>query len=1104
MPADIATLLAEAPWLARLARSLTGDAAEADDIVQEAYAAALRSPPDDDRPLRPWLRRVVVNAIRMRHRGDVRRAGNEATVELKAEPVRTPAQLLERAQLERRVAELVLELDEPYRTTVLLRYREGLTAEAIAKDQGIPAGTVRSRLKTALDRMRRELDDRERTQMRAVFAPLVAAARPGPAPTLWRLVMAKSISKVIGVLGLLLLLLGGAVLVWQRASPAARRAGDAPQSTPARGAAHAIAPHETLFAQPGVAARRVRGRVTSDGAPYRGAHVQLVHATTELVVGETRTGADGTFDLGDRTADVYVVTASAPDRVSLPVQIDLRKPSSPPLELRLTGCSHLRGTIVDGSRAPIAHARVARADARAAFAESDVNGHYDLCTHFGSAWIHYAASGYQSVRTLLEVTGVTTRDVVLIPEATVEGRVVTLDDEPVAGAWIVIDPLDKGRTRNAPATVFSEPDGSFHLAGVAPGRNFIAAFAPGLRSTHAQEIVVGAGEARSGVVVRLGPAARISGVVVSGGSPVVGAGVGMRIGNRDLEGVLAVTQADGSFSIDRAPRGDVALYVENHTVIAPRSVHVGDVPTTVRIEVMPLGNVHGRVVRHGGPVADAQVGCPGGAVFSDATGSYECAGVDEGSHELFADASNGEWGRGTVTVKRGETATLDISLEFSAAICGQVIDERGGPVSGIDVHVSEQTNGDYGEDTTGADGRFCTRLLSGGTYDVAVYAGPRVLAPLPPVGAITLGPRETKQVTIAVPAPRLAIGGTVTDPDGAPVADAIVRLVAADAMGNPAFDEGVPSSRVLSDQNGHFSIGRLAAGDYTLIASARDGSEVVRTPITAGTHDVVVIVEPAGRIEGRLVGFTSPPTITAVLLSGTHVPYDMDVDGDRFRASGLSPGTYVLMALTDAHEADTRTVIVTPRQTANVTLTSRGTATVTGVVRDFRTRAPLPGARCNTAARDSDRIGAIYVGPDDGEVADERGVFRLTSTAGEIVIVCSGSNHRGLHPANAPRDRTTAFDVLAIAHTQNAGTIDARFDDLAPRIRELTKGGAADRAGLVAGDEVVEVDGMSVDGLSGQDVLPLITERPAGTPARLTIVRGSERRTVTVTVRSGT
>ena len=63
MPADIAALLAEAPWLARLARSIVGDPAEADDLVQEAYAAALRSPPDTERPIRPWLRRVVVNLV---------------------------------------------------------------------------------------------------------------------------------------------------------------------------------------------------------------------------------------------------------------------------------------------------------------------------------------------------------------------------------------------------------------------------------------------------------------------------------------------------------------------------------------------------------------------------------------------------------------------------------------------------------------------------------------------------------------------------------------------------------------------------------------------------------------------------------------------------------------------------------------------------------------------------------------------------------------------------------------------------------------------------------------------------------------------------------
>src|SRR3569833_2816034 len=41
---DVAELLAQAEWLTRLARSLTGDAAEADDVVQDTYAAALHAP----------------------------------------------------------------------------------------------------------------------------------------------------------------------------------------------------------------------------------------------------------------------------------------------------------------------------------------------------------------------------------------------------------------------------------------------------------------------------------------------------------------------------------------------------------------------------------------------------------------------------------------------------------------------------------------------------------------------------------------------------------------------------------------------------------------------------------------------------------------------------------------------------------------------------------------------------------------------------------------------------------------------------------------------------------------------------------------------------
>lgn len=47
-----------------LAYRMTGVAADADDIVQEAFARTLAKPPATDRPLRPWLVTVVMNLAR--------------------------------------------------------------------------------------------------------------------------------------------------------------------------------------------------------------------------------------------------------------------------------------------------------------------------------------------------------------------------------------------------------------------------------------------------------------------------------------------------------------------------------------------------------------------------------------------------------------------------------------------------------------------------------------------------------------------------------------------------------------------------------------------------------------------------------------------------------------------------------------------------------------------------------------------------------------------------------------------------------------------------------------------------------------------------------
>src|SRR5665647_3362709 len=98
-----------------------------------------------------------------------------------------------------------------------------------------------------------------------------------------------------------------------------------------------------------------------------------------------------------------MVAAPAPGRVAAPVVVDLRLPTTPAIELRLSGCSHVRGTVVDGSGAPINHARIARDDTPGLFVETDASGRYDLCTHFGSVIVRYSASGYHSLLVGLDV-----------------------------------------------------------------------------------------------------------------------------------------------------------------------------------------------------------------------------------------------------------------------------------------------------------------------------------------------------------------------------------------------------------------------------------------------------------------------------------------------------------------------------------------------------------------------------------------------------------------------------------------------------------------------------------------------------------------------------
>ena len=150
----------------RLAGLLLGNAAEADDAVQDALAVAWQRFDDLRQPDRfgAWLDRIVVNGCRdrLRRRGSIRFIPLAADVD----PAdRDPfAAFIERDALLGSVASLTA--DE--RTVVVLRFWADLPLESIAERLDWPLGTVKSRLHRALGRLREahERDDRDPREAR--------------------------------------------------------------------------------------------------------------------------------------------------------------------------------------------------------------------------------------------------------------------------------------------------------------------------------------------------------------------------------------------------------------------------------------------------------------------------------------------------------------------------------------------------------------------------------------------------------------------------------------------------------------------------------------------------------------------------------------------------------------------------------------------------------------------------------------------------------------------------------------------------------------------------------------------------------------------------
>jgi RNA polymerase sigma-70 factor (ECF subfamily) len=149
------------------ALTLTRDATEAEDLVQETYvrAASAANRPDADSNLKGWLFVIMRNAWlnQLRHKNNGPRFveldfGEPPIAESHENPHVVYLRKLERQQ----VREAIESLPHAYREIVVLRDIEGFTYQEIATVLDCPAGTVMSRLGRARGKLRRMLQPRIR------------------------------------------------------------------------------------------------------------------------------------------------------------------------------------------------------------------------------------------------------------------------------------------------------------------------------------------------------------------------------------------------------------------------------------------------------------------------------------------------------------------------------------------------------------------------------------------------------------------------------------------------------------------------------------------------------------------------------------------------------------------------------------------------------------------------------------------------------------------------------------------------------------------------------------------------------------------------------
>ncbi len=461
-----------------------------------------------------------------------------------------------------------------------------------------------------------------------------------------------------------------------------------------------------------------------------------------------------------------------------------------------------------------------------------------------------------------------------------------------------------------------------------------------------------------------------------------------------------------------------------------------------------------------------------------------------------------------VTIPPGGEAHVEIVLHAGGSLEGRVVDAQGRPASGLRIAMAA-IHGTLERTTkTATDGTFA---FAAAPHEIALDVFDSEEAPAPVLRTtITIGDGERKELTLVLPAARDPVRVRVKDDRGYAVSSAEISALSLDVT-SPLRET------VFSDGSGEAQI-HSARGLPVRIDVAAPGHAPKQITLDAAPEEVDVALFP---------GVTATVTVRAARgdpLEGAEVVFYMNASVRHLRtdahgiasAQDVAPGAARVVARAAGYATTERNVDIPQSDRAfsigTIDLASEGV--VVGEVRDAR-GDPVAGARVA-----KDRVPVFLAAgqtPTDVATTDARGRFRLGALdAGTVTLEAyapdTGRGRVSGVRVAAGRETTNVRIVLgasgeASAQDHAGATVAVTLGETGGDPHEVVivlvaEGSDAERAGLLANDTLVSVDGAPVhtieqarEKLGGPaNVDALLDVRRNGTAMRIRVSREMVRR----------